>query len=117
MIVNYIKMNDDGTVIRLPLHDLDGSITGRCIYGLKAWFDENPEERKRLGWVMELTPQKTDIQYDPQTQFLVKTQKMIDEYTLQYGYEVLNKTEEMMAYEEMTNGDIFGGGIQIWGFD
>lgn len=38
----YIKMNNEYSIIDAPTHDLDGKITGRVVYGLKQWFDENP---------------------------------------------------------------------------
>lgn len=41
-MIQYIKMDDEGKIISSPVHDLDGKITGRCIYGLSAWFAENP---------------------------------------------------------------------------
>lgn len=44
-----------------------------------------------------IKPDDKDIVYDKQTQFLVATQKYIDEYTIQDEYKVLNKTETMMA--------------------
>lgn len=100
MKYTFEKMDDNGNVIYAPAHDLDGQITGRCVYGLQAWFDENPEERKRLGWVKHIKPDEKDVVYDKQTQFLVASQKYIDEYTIQDEYKVLNKTETMMAAEE-----------------
>lgn len=104
MKYTYIKLNEKGEIVNAPQHDLDGKITGKCIYGLVAWFDENPEERKRLGWIKKIHAEEKDIEYDPQTQFLVRSQRMDDEYTLVEEYHVLNKTETMMAHEEETAG-------------
>ena len=48
---SYIKLNEDMSVKYCPRNDVDGSVTGHIVYEVAAWFDENPEERKKLGWI------------------------------------------------------------------
>ena len=72
-----------------------------------VWFDENPEERKRLGWVKHYYYEKTsDIiaelpDYDPALYYVTQGKEIIDEYTVKDKYYLIPKTEEMMAMEEM----------------
>ena len=109
MTYRYKKLDKDGKVQYCPLNDYDGSITGtgNCIIGLKAWFDENPEERKRLGWIKHIEYEKPseiyeDLpEYDPTLHYLSKSTEKIDEYTVKDKYYVIEKTEEMLAMEEM----------------
>ena len=49
-----MKLDEKGEIKYLPGADMDGSITGHVVFGLKAWMDENPEERKRLGWIKHI---------------------------------------------------------------
>jgi len=99
----YEKLQDDMTLKLCPRDDLDRSITGKCIYGLPAWFDENPQERKRLGWIKHIRASKKSVEYDNQTQFLIKGMVMIDDYTVQDVIYVMDKTEEMMSKEEVNS--------------
>lgn len=102
-----------------PMNDENGEITGKCIIGLKEWFDENPEERKRLGWVKHITHRPTElIGYDSQTMYALKSVRQIDEYTIEDVYHLVEKSEEMMLFEEMygalqESGVV--GGIQFFG--
>ena len=45
---SYEKL-ENGKMKHCPVNDYDGSVTGHIVFGVAAWFDENPEERKRLG--------------------------------------------------------------------
>ncbi len=109
MQYRYERIDENNKLQYCPLNDYDGSIsqTGNCIIGLKAWFDENPEERKRLGWVKhwyyETNKEVRDAlpEYDPTQHYLTCTTKMIDEYTAQDEYHIIPKTDEMMELEEM----------------
>lgn len=85
----------------LPMNDLEGKITGHIVIGMRAWFDENPEERKKLGWIKHIHPDTKDIQYNKQSQYLISTVKQIDEYTVTDEYHVMDKSEEMMLFEEL----------------
>lgn len=102
-----------------PMNDENGEITGKCIIGLKEWFDENPEERKRLGWVKHITHRPTElIGYDSQTMYALRSVLQIDEYTIEDVYHLVEKSEEMMLFEEMyaalqESGIV--GGIQFLG--
>ena len=97
----YMKLDEKGEIKYLPGADMDGSITGHVVFGLKAWMDENPEERKRLGWIKHIQNNADDIEYNKQTQYLVHGLRMIDEYTAENTYHVMDKTEEMMLLEDM----------------
>ena len=101
----YERLDEKGEYEWLPLNDLDAKITGRIVIGLKQWLDENPEERKRLGWIKLIYHDAKDVvEYNPQTQYVVKTPKIIDEYTVEDDYRVLDKPEEMLAIEEILEG-------------
>lgn len=80
--------------------DHDKSITGKFIVNVKAYFDENPEERIRLGWTKHIHPDRSVV-YDKQTHYLVTLPKQIDEYTIEDQYYALPKSEEMLELEEM----------------
>ena len=90
-----------------PINDFDGSVTGHIVYGVQTWFDENPEERKRLGWVKHIQHETKDIEYNKRTQYLVRSIKQIDEYTVEDEYHVMDKSEEMMRLKELTCSDIW----------
>lgn len=80
--------------------DHDRSITGKFVVNVKAYFDENPEERIRLGWTKHIHPDASLI-YDRQTQYLVTLPKQVDAFTIVDEYHALPKTEEMLELEEM----------------
>lgn len=109
----YEKLDENGKVKRAPQNDADAKITGHHVFGLPYWFDENPEERKRLGWIKHITHKTDDIEYNKQTQYLLKSVNTIDPYTVEDEYHVRNKTAEMMRQEEMGLEVYFGDGI-IW---
>ena len=109
MRYRYQRVDEEGRLQFCPLNDYDGKITGTglCIIGLKAWFDENPEERKRLGWIKHWEYEKPseiaeDLpEYDPTKHYLAKWTVWVDEYTTKDKYYIIEKTDEMMAMEEM----------------
>ena len=35
----YEKLDEEGKLKHAPMNDMDGKITGKCVFGLKAWFD------------------------------------------------------------------------------
>ena len=99
---------------RLPMNDLDGSIAGKIIMNLPEYFDENPEERKCLGWVKHITKDIREMEYNRQTQYYVRTVKTIDDYTVEDVYHIMDKSEEMLLLEELLEavgyiGDTSGG--------
>ena len=102
----YEKLDENGKIQRAPQNDADAKITGRNIFGLPAWFDENPEERKRLGWIKHITHKTTEIEFNKQTQYLLRS----DPYTVEDEYHVRNKTAEMMRAEEMGNAFLYDNG-------
>lgn len=124
---SYEKLNvEKGKIEWCPMNDADAKITGKHIIGLAAWFDENPEERIRLGWTKHLTYTNEEIKerwpHNAQTQYLIKTTRRIDDYTIQDEYHVIDKTEELMLLEEMLevangwwtddeSGIVFTGGV------
>ena len=103
----YEKLNEKGRRERAPMNDADGKITGRHIFGLKAWFDENPAERIRLGWIKHITHKPQDIEYDHATQYLVNAVKRVDEYTIEDDWKIMNKSEAQMRLAELDLGDFW----------
>ena len=104
----YEKLDENNKIKYLPMNDYDGKITGHIVFGVKAWMDENPEERKRLGWVKHIHHDTKDIEYNKRTQYLKRSTKQIDEYTVEDVWYIMDKSEEMMRLEELTRGGIWG---------
>lgn len=100
----YERYEADGTVKRCPINDFDGSVTGRIVFGVKQWFDENPEERIRRGWIKHIQHNMKEVDYNPQTQYLRRTARKIDEHTVEDVYIVLDKSEEMLLVEDLMEG-------------
>ena len=103
----YEKLQEDGKVkmIANNHNDFDAKITGKYVFGVKAYFDENPEERIRLGWTKHIMHNAEKwVTWNKQTQYLVKSVKVIDEYTVEDEYHVMDKTEEMMRRDEESVG-------------
>lgn len=100
---SYEKLGENGKMETAGEYtiDHDGSITGHIVVNVKAWFDENPEERKRLGWIKHLHPDPKLIGYDPQQEYLTVTVTQVDEYTVTDTYHIMRKTEQMLALEEI----------------
>ena len=120
MTWTYERLKEDGTIEYLPINDTDGSITGKIILGVKQWFDENPDEYKARGWIKHIQHSDEEIKeiigdYNPQTQYITTTQKMIDEYTVEDTYNVGDKSEEMLLFEELANTLGIGTSIFNWG--
>lgn len=103
---SYEKLDDQYEMKSCPSNDYDGSVTGHIVYNVHAWFDENPEERKRLGWIKHIRHSKEEIReivgsWNPQTQNLITTPIQIDDWTVEDTYHVLDKSEEQLLFEEM----------------
>lgn len=105
MYWTYERLDENGYAQRCPAVDADGEVTGHIVINVKAWFDENPEERKRLGWVKHVMWEYEEIKerfpYDPTTQVLVKSVRNVDEWTVEDAYHALDKSEEAMLLEEI----------------
>ena len=103
----YEKLGKDGKHQYCPANDFDGSVTGHIVINVRAWFDENPEEAKRLGWIKHLYYEsheelmKDMPDYDPALHYLISGTKVIDEYTIKDEFHLIEKTEEMMLLEEL----------------
>lgn len=94
-----------------PMDDKDGKVTGKFILNLPRWFDENPEARKRLGWIKHISHNASEIlDFDPQTEFVVKSVRQVDAYTIEDVLHVMTKSEEQLAFEEMLS-------VASWGSD
>ena len=106
---SYQKLDENGKIKYCPMNDYDGKVTGKIVFGVHAWFDENPEERKRLGWIKRIRHSTKEIQYNKRTQYLVCSTKIIDEYTVEDEWHVMDKSEEMMRLEELSRN--------AWDFD
>lgn len=114
----YEKLDEEGKIKRCPANDSKGEITGKFIINLPAYFDENPEERIRLGWIKHIEHYEKEVEYNRQTQYLEKSVKQIDEYTIEDVYHVLDKTEEMLLLDEMLEAVGYtGGGIVFAGLE
>ena len=99
---HYEKIDpEDGKIKIAPPNDPTGKYTGHHVFGLQAWFDEHPAERIALGWIKHLHKETKDIEYDKRTQYLVKTVKTIDAYTVEDEFHVMDKSEEMMRLAEL----------------
>lgn len=105
---HYEKIDEEGRLKTAPPNDYDGKITGKIVFGVPFWFDENPEDRKRLGWTKHIThnPKDLNLDYDPVTQYLVKSVGIIDEYTVEDRYHVMDKSEEQMRLSELLNNGV-----------
>lgn len=97
---DYEKLGEDYKIKIAPTNDFDGSVTGHIVFGVKQWFDENPEERKRLGWIKHIRKDQKEVEYNHQSQYLVRQERQIDEWTIEDVYHVMDKSEEMMRLEE-----------------
>ena len=123
MNYRYIKFDEDGSRRYCPLNDYDGKIsgTGKCIIGLKAWFDENPEKRIELGWIKHFYCEKTSEikellpDYDPIKHYIIKTEERVDDYTLKDTFHLIEKSEQMLELEELleTMNIYVPSGVQI----
>lgn len=109
-------MDENNKIKFLPINDYDGKVTGHIVFNVQAWMDENPEERKRLGWVKHIHHDTKGIEYNKRTQYLKRSTKQIDEYTVEDVWYVMDKSEEMMRLEELTRGGVWGDDDVItWG--
>lgn len=114
----YEKLDDEGNITTIGsnfTNDADGKITGRIVINVKAWFDENPAERVRLGWTKHLYLEDVKevqkiVPYNPASQFIVTGSEQIDEYTIRDVYYVIDKSEEQLAFEEMLS---VSGGVSF----
>ena len=109
----YEKMGDDGNIKYCPVNDPNGEITGKFIMNLREYFDENPAERIRLGWIKHIRHDPAEILYNKQTHYLIGSNIKVDEYTIEDNYHVFEKTEEMMLLEEMLEAMGYTGGISL----
>lgn len=105
----YERLDENLNLVRCPQDDKDRSVTGKYILNVPAWFDENPNERITRGWVKHITHDEKEIEYNRQTQFLVRSTRQVDEYTVEDVYNVLDKSEDQLAFEEMLAVASFGG--------
>ena len=108
---SYIKF-ENGEIKPLPINDPNGKVVpGKHIINLKEWMDENPEERKKLGWIKQIHRDPKEIVYNKQTQYLQRYSRQIDPYTIQDEYIVVDKAEEMMLLAEMMETLDYSGAI------
>lgn len=124
MTWTYVRLDENGKRKTPPVNDFDKKATGRIVYGVKNWLDENPEERKRLGWIKHIHHNKKEIKeivgdWNPQTQNLIVTPRQIDEYTIEDTYHVMDKSEEQILFEEMqgiSDNWLFSDGVVTFGY-
>jgi hypothetical protein len=111
----YEKLDEKGHIKYAPMNDADGKITGRHIFNLPAWFDENPEERKRLGWTKHIKHNTKDIEYDRATQYLINAPKSIDPYTVEDDWKIMTRSEEQMRLSELATDGFWGDDVITFG--
>lgn len=92
---------ENNKVIYCPTDDKDGSVTGKFYLNIPKHFDEDPEDRIRLGWIKHIIHSEDEVEYNKQTQFIVWTTKQIDPYTIEEEPHVMTKSEDQLAFEEM----------------
>lgn len=116
---DYEKLDEDGKLQNISdyKNDPDGKITGKVVINVKAYFDENPDEWKRLGWTKHLHPDMKDVVYNHQTQFLSRGTRRVDEYTVEDVYYIIDKSEEQLEFEEMLSVAQGEGNIVFYGGD
>lgn len=117
----YIRLKEDGSLEHCPTFDYDGRVTGKIVVNVPAYFDENPDEARRLGWTKRITHDSKEIreivgEWNPQSQYLVVSQRQVDEWTVEDVYHVMDKSEEMMAHEELSTGVETMGVTTVGGF-
>lgn len=98
----YEKLDENGRIKTAPMNDADGKITGRHVFNLKAWLDENPDEARRLGYIKHITRPTKDIEYNHATQYLVNSPRRIDEYTVEDDWKIMDMSEEQMRLAELS---------------
>jgi len=108
---NYEKIGEDGKTETAPIHDLDGKITGKCILNLRCWFDENPEIRVNLGYIKHIRHYPDELNYDSQTQYVQRGLKENSDFEVEDVLTAVDKSVEMMQYEEIFGQSSIGGGI------
>lgn len=95
----------DGKVEICPTFDPDGKVTGKIVVGVREYFDENPEEARRLGWTKHISYSSKELRemydWDPRSQYLKRSLRQVDEWTVEDVYHVMDKSEEQMLNEEM----------------
>ena len=113
----YERLKEDGKVEKIYTNknDFDGKLTGHIVFGVKEWFDENPEEARRLGYVKHIHHSIKYVEYNKQTQYLMRSNKIIDEYTYEDEYHVLDKTPEMMRDQELGRNEWFDNSLMFVG--
>lgn len=105
----YEKLDTNGKIKHLPHNDFTGDHTGgKIVINLQAWMDENEDFRKAAGWIRhEYYEKSQDIydslgtDFDPATQYLIRTVSKVDDYTVRDIYHAIPKTEQMAELEEM----------------
>ena len=103
---HYEKLNAEGKMetVYNGRNDTDGKLTGHIVMNVRAWFDENPAERIKRGWTKHITYDNKEIKekhpYNARTQYLIVSQKQVDEWTVEDEFHVVDKTEEMLLFEQ-----------------
>ncbi len=114
---HYEKLDEDGKIqtVGSYTNDADAKITGKHVINVKAYFDENPAERIRLGWTKHIEHNPSEVEYNKQTQFVITSTRQVDPYTVEDELHVLDKSEDQLAFEEMLAVAQDGGGIIFTG--
>lgn len=108
----YKRFDEDGDLEYAPSCDYDGKITGKIIYNLHQYFEENPEEYIRLGYTKYILNENYPIDYKG-NQLVLTEYKNIDEHTIKAIYHVIDAPEERILIDQLLNSP-GGGNITIW---
>jgi len=104
---HYEKLDEKGKLISVNTYTIDSKkeYTGRYVVNVKAWFDEHPKEWVARGWTKHVIWSSEEIKekwpHNAQTQLLIRAVKRVDEHTVEDDYHVIDKSEEMMRFEEL----------------
>lgn len=105
----FEKLDENGKIKYAPQRDNTGEYTGgKIVMNFPAWLNEDEERRKSLGWIKHLFYENRDDiiaslteEYNPATDYIVRSVQPVDEYTVKDVYRVIHKTEKMMELEEI----------------
>lgn len=114
---SYERLKENGKIEHPEANDFTGKYTGRIVFGVSEWLDENPEEARRLGWIKHITPDRKEIEYNKQSQKLVKKTVNVDAYTVRDEFIVVDKTEKEMLMEEEQYYTWSDEDVIFWGDD
>lgn len=104
---SYERLKADGKIETVSVYTIDSKkeYTGKFVFNVRAYFDENPDLWKANGWTKHITWEQKEIDekwpHNKQTQLLMKSTRNVDEHTIEDTFYVVDKSEEMMRLQEL----------------